>query len=260
MTGVVNNKGRKGKCQEKPWFDLESTKAFRAREADNFHLYRIIPFDILLEMLNDKVLTLVPTCKWEDVYENFLFKETILKNGEKVYTDDMSKRFYGQCWSSSVSSDALWRIYSPDKKSVRIRTSFGKMKAILPNDDDYLLGKVQYVYQSKIENDLENLRQFTQKQLDTLILESLLVKRNSFSHEKEYRLVCHDNSGSNTPKPVKLLSIKPDFIERIDFDPRADKVYRDRCKKILVELCHYPEKQIGQSRLYSFEPKTLNLV
>lgn len=35
--------------------------------------------------------------------------------------------FYGQCWTLKSTSDAMWRIYSPKKDAVRVRTTIRKL-------------------------------------------------------------------------------------------------------------------------------------
>ena len=163
---------------------------------------------------------------------------------------------YGQCWSGKRCSDAMWRIYSPDKKGVRIRTRVSKILNVIKQEDSCFLGKVVYLPQAKIEHDLKSLNnQITQDQLCHLMLESQFVKRNSFSHESEYRIILLDDWSLGTPDSVKKFPIDPlIFIENVYFDPRADSFYVDRCKKILKDAFHFPAQRIRQSNLYSFKP------
>ena len=227
-------------------------------------LYRFIPFDVLLQMINEKTNVLVQITKWEDVYENFMLKESFMRNGRKVPLGILAERFYGQCWTTKRSSDAMWRIYSPDRKSVRIKTQIGKLYDTIPQEDEdgtYLLGKVEYYPQSKIEGDLRTIPKMTKDQLSRIMLESLFVKRNSFSHESECRLVFMKGRGLNgKDEPVKRMTIDPlDFIENVYFDPRADSAYVERCKKVLIDAFGYPSKRIKKSNLYSFTPLRFEL-
>ena len=89
-------------------------------------IYRIEPFDRLIEILRSKRLTLVSPSKWEDPFENFILSAKIKVGQHKLAFADHD-RFYGSCWTWKGYSDALWRIYSPDKQGVRLRTSIRKL-------------------------------------------------------------------------------------------------------------------------------------
>jgi hypothetical protein len=189
------------------------------------------------------------------VYENFILKEVFESDGKKVPINRLSNMFYGQCWTSRKTSDAMWRIYSPDKKSVRIKTRLGKLyNMITPSDGAFIVGQVRYYSQAKIEEDIRDLPVLTKGEIISLIIQSLFTKRNSFSHESEYRVIYVANpSKENVDAPVKPFRINPfDFIENIYFDPRADDAYVERCKKILTDAFKYPKSRIKKSSLYSF--------
>jgi hypothetical protein len=123
-------------------------------------------------------------------------------------------------------------------------------------------GKVVYLPPAKTEHDLKSLNNhITREQLSHLLLESQFVKRNSFSHESEYRIIFLDDWSLGTPDPFKKIPIDPlVFIENVYFDPRADSFYVDRCKKILKEAFDYPAQRIRQSNLYSFKPIKLDIL
>lgn len=245
------------------WFALDRDNIKVTEVGEDKALFRIVPFDVLLQMLSEKVITLVNTYRWDDVYENFILNYHFFKDGKRVPVYRLENRFYGQCWSSRMSSDALWRIYSPDKKSVRIKTRVGKIFDSIPEDSEegvYLFGKVDYYSQTKIENDLKSLKSLTKDQLANLLLQSFFVKRNSFSHESEYRLIYMSKDPYGEFNGFKQLPIDPlSFIENIYFDPRADKAYVKRCTKVLINCFGYPKKNVHKSSLYSFKPLSFAL-
>ena len=178
---------------QKKWYENIS-EAIEPHKGDRDKaLYRIIPFDSLLQMLNEKKNTLVNTSLWEDSYENFMLKNRFLVNGNDYTLDNITDKWYGQCWTTKMSSDALWRIYSPDKKSVRIKTTVGRLwdSTMSYKDGKFIIGKVQYFPQSKIQEDLESGSPYRLKEVTDMMINSLFVKRNSFSHESEWRLICH---------------------------------------------------------------------
>src|SRR5438552_2336902 len=59
-------------------------------------------------------------------------------------------RLYGQCWSLLDESDAMWRIYSPNKAGVKIRTTVRKLITAVYDRTDryaslkYFIGRVSY--------------------------------------------------------------------------------------------------------------------
>lgn len=248
---------------EEKWYDLKSPLRLVKGGDMNKALFRILSFDGLLQMLNENTNYLVKTSLWEDAYENFILKEVIKRDGKETAMNSLADIFYGQCWTSKMSSDAMWRIYSPDKKSVRIKTRLGKLyKMITSNDGTFIVGQVKYYSQAKIEEDISNLPVLTKGEIISLIIQSLFTKRNSFSHEAEYRVIYVANSKiEDIDSPAKPFFIKPiDFIENIYFDPRADDAYVDRCTKILTDAFNYPKSRIKKSRLYSFTSQPISFV
>lgn len=248
----------------KTWFTFSAENYNPLNVSEHTPLYRIVPFDSLLQMLNERTIVLVHTDRWEDVYENFLVNEVFMRAGREMPIYKLARRFYGQCWTSRMSSDALWRIYSQDRKSVRIKTTIGKLDDSLPSDDKdgvFLIGKVEYYSQRKIEEDLLVLEQVAMDQLSLLMLQSLFVKRSSFSHESEYKVVFMSNSNPESRFDVISFPIDPlSFIESVCFDPRADDAYVDRCTKVLTGAFGFSKSRIKKSSLYSFKPMMINLV
>lgn len=249
--------------QEERWYDLRSPLRLVEGLDNNKALFRILSFDRLLQMLNEGASCLVKISLWEDVYENFILKEVIKKDDKEIAFSSLANMFYGQCWTSRKTSDAMWRIYSPDKKSVRIKTRLGKLyNMIVPNDGAFVAGRVRYYSQAKIEEDIRNLPVLTKGEMVSLIIQSLFTKRNSFSHEAEYRVIYVANpQKENVDAPAMPFFINPfDFIENIYFDPRADDAYVERCTKILTKAFKYPKSRIKKSSLYSFTSQQINFV
>ena len=93
------------------------------------------------------------------------------------------------------------------------------------------------------------------------MINSLYVKRNSFSHESEWRLIYYYDKDSVTQGlDIIQVDIDPlEFMMNVYFDPRADKAYAERCKKILVKAFRYPSKRISKSKLYDFKPVKIEL-
>lgn len=248
---------------EDRWYDLNNPYSLVEDFDDDKAIFRILSFDSLLQMFNERSNYLVKTSFWEDVYENFVLKDRFLCNRKEFDMNRLADMLYGQCWTTRMTSDAMWRIYSLDRKSVRIKTRTGKLRSMIrPDDGSVVIGQVKYYSQAKIDGDLSKLPVLTKGELVSLIIQSLFVKRNSFSHESEYRIVYVANSQSeNTEEPAKPFLISPfDFIENIYFDPRADDAYVERCTNILTRAFKYPKSRIKKSSLYSFKPRSISFM
>lgn len=246
------------------WYDIVEAESLPISGDREKAIYRIIPFDSLLEMVSEKVNTLFKTSRWEDVYENFFLKEKFVSNDESFSLTYYQEQLFGQCWTTKQMSDALWRIYSPDTKSVLIKSTVGELwDSVRPvlNGGRCLLGPVKYYPKKKIQNDILDAAPLDVSTIAQLLLASLFVKRTSFSHEAEYRIVyfCEDDS-PDKKLDKKVFSIEPlSFIKSIFFDPRADDAFVDRCRTILVKAFSYPQERIHKSSLYSFKPITVEV-
>ncbi|UPL22433.1 DUF2971 domain-containing protein [Alcaligenes faecalis] len=187
-------------------------------------IFRILPIGRFFQILVEKKLTLVNPRVWDDPFENALLSSSFSGCSNNLIFQAKSA-VYGQCWTLHRETDAMWRIYSPNKDGVRLRTTPRKLLSALkrgidPNlDAKCFIGKVQY----KSKSDL--LQVFSG--IDVLrgdgagIAESLLYKRRAFLHEREVRLIC--SVGSVLVED--FLSFDVDFnviFDRILFDPRMD--------------------------------------
>lgn len=191
------------------------------------HIYRIIPYNRFLELFNTKKNTLVKTKKWEDTFENFALKSKLkFPDGSQIELDTY-ERLYGQCWTTSNASDAMWRIYSPDKRSVRIRTSVDKLltSLLMANVNTSMtqecIGKVEYLPEREIVNRAKTAFNNNGQMTFGSLFRSLLVKRKAFEHEKEIRLIYLD-WGYDLPKnDIYQYEIDPhDLISQVMIDPR----------------------------------------
>ena len=107
------------------------------------YLYRIIRFERFVPMLRDNEWHFAHPSVWEDPFEVRV-------------TNALSNAVFAQCWCRDGVSDAMWRIYSPDRLSVRIRTTEQKLKlALLEEFSDQAMGlKIGRV---KYENEIMHL-------------------------------------------------------------------------------------------------------
>ncbi len=213
-----------------------------------------------------RTLYLPRVSKWEDPYELFLFKQIYLdSSGNPIDTMTEANRIYGQCWTSARDSDALWRIYSPDRMSVRIKTTVQNIKKLADN----AMGKGLYVKPCyvtyKSNNDLGNyIKSITTLPSNDNLIESLFVKRNSFEHEKEYRIIAWRADFDENNKPVPAcpdyieIPFPDDFIQEVYLDPRLSQDEVAMLKSAL-SLRLGGKCPVSQSTLYKFKQQTIQL-
>ena len=236
----------------------------------NTPIYQILPIRYLECLIKTKKLRFGNVFEsWEDPYELFFYKQNVLFENKSIHDSwiNIAKHHYGQCWSSLRDSDAMWRIYSSDKRSVRIRTTFGKMMDVIYQVEGIvgfaaIFGKVQYMAKEDIIKWLKLTEQHGWGHIIDRYGESLFIKRNEFLHESEYRFVLHEwTEFDGEKRSVRThydLDIDPfNFIEEIALDPR---ITPEEVKNISASINKYVDNKILiiQSDLYKFEPVTLH--
>ncbi|MEW8687321.1 MAG: DUF2971 domain-containing protein [Candidatus Thiodiazotropha sp.] len=193
-------------------------------------VYRIITKERLIELFQKGKNTLVHPSKWDDPYENFILKSQVRMKSGEVKAFDFHDNIYGQCWSRHKASDAMWRIYSPNKDGIRIKSTIRKLLSSLYFGNvnkpsmSCVIGKVEYLTETKLNNYANSIYVNGALSKDNLF-RSLLVKRRAFKHENEVRLLYFDLDYTNAGK-LFSFGIKPhELIDQIMIDPR--KTYSD---------------------------------
>lgn len=228
-------------------------------------IYQILPLKYLKSILINEELRFNNVFQsWEDPYELFIFKQKTFLEGKSFSIDNYEKRTYGQCWSLNKDTDAMWRIYSPDRNGVRIKTTIGKMIRVLDKTREMMwtapiFGRVKYVEQSDINTYLRDIEKGGSGKYFESISDSLFYKRTEFSHENEVRFIINvDPNQPHIKKGYINLKVNPsDFIEEIGLDPRLDTNEVNEIKEDLLTINN--SINITQSDLYAFEPLEIYL-
>ena len=80
------------------------------------------------------------------------------------------------CWHENVyESEAMWKVYATGQNGIAIKTTFSKLAESLVCEEPIFIGTVSYVDYDSTPIPERN------------IMEPLLTKRTSFSHEREVR-------------------------------------------------------------------------
>lgn len=177
-------------------------------------LYRYISFEEFMMLITFKSLHFVDPTKWDDSYEGCAYKmmnDTDFRNNflsdlyDKLSEKDIfiktagvlsnychfvftSGNWYGQCWTYLESeNDALWRIYSYERKSIRIKSSVERIRKLF--ETKYKVYDKKVIYDNAV-----NREDIAKMQIEGMIEEKKTVepffhKRTAFSHENEYRFL-----------------------------------------------------------------------
>jgi hypothetical protein len=227
------------------------------------NLFRYIPFHHLIEIFEKKALSFSRPRDWEDPYES------------RLADDDMSKSMYAQCWSRLPMSDAMWRIYSPDHLSVRIRATREVLKAQVRRglsktsngaDTEMKVRRVKYLSTGDADREVNKMRLLARSDAGIPVCDAisfLFIKRTAFEHEKETRVVVYKapqvikrrNKYGLSPSNPKRLSIPVEphkLIESVFFDSRAPDELCRAFKHYLRKELEYAGR-VGKSGLYRDE-------
>jgi len=249
-----------------------SMEQFNSNILGNEIIYRILDFQILTKILSENIVQFLnPQKYWHDPFENYILnsKHFIKMHGnfEEIPLKNFSNALYGQCWTLTPESDAMWRLYSQDGKGVRIKTSIEKIKEALDksrlfgqskSDFVHAIGKVNYFSEQEIIDYVmkNNENKIFQEELFNMIMKPFFIKRTSYSHESEIRVAFLDKriniADESTIHPTELkFDINPiEYIDEITFDPRISQEDFKRCHRELRILGY--EGEINKSNLYEF--------
>ena len=206
-------------------------------------LYRIFSFDRLVQLIRTNNWFFAHPSEWDDPYE-------------RRHVSELTDRIYAQCWCRNGTSDAMWRIYSPDKLGIRIRVnsvvlqdslslaaekqSFQfRMKAV-----DYLNPIEELAYSPPgIDSDIESKSAFLSAG------DYLFRKRLAFVHEKETRIVIRTSSDTKRAKGQMLKLPTNKLIESVLVDPRAPDEFVEAYKALLTQESGF-NARVQKSQLY----------
>ncbi|QSX79570.1 DUF2971 domain-containing protein [Agrilutibacter solisilvae] len=194
-------------------------------------IHRIFPFERFIDFVRHEQLSLVkPSVYWQDPYENPLNREIIESDtGRRLRIPHFDEGLFAQCWSLCEESDAMWRIYSSDRRGVLVTAhAHTLLRECKPQFESPLeqvyLGKVRYRSCEELRCMLES-RDFLREVLRAPSYSPgsasvLLYKRDSFAHEQEVRLVLSRHV-SEVPGDVAQIKVPVDrVVASVTLDPR----------------------------------------
>lgn len=232
-------------------------------------IFRVYPIERLTQVFDDKKNTLVKPLMWDDPFENLVFQQTAtLNDGQTVSFDSIREKFYGQCWTLNIEeTDALWRIYSPNKDGVRVKTTLRKLFDNFYDPTNkwamiaFYIGKIKYETSAEIQaffEDPENLDMIFDTSGEGSV-QTLLVKRTEFRHEDEVRIIFSaDSETYDTSSRIYQYDFDPNtMLDELLFDPRFDEtLYASKTAEFIAKGF---TNTIDKSKLYHVPNFTLRL-
>lgn len=230
-------------------------------------------------MLDSGENVLVRPDKWEDPYEKALQRSTFcVKDDDKTRNYSFNgNHWYAQCWSMTPESDALWKVFAPNRKEmyVKIKTTYGLLRESYELTDDekekeyipyYALEAINYVEDNKAEYE-KSIKQwveyfkFSVPEGQMLCLGLLLTKRKAFEYEHEVRLLRYrepidtgvTDMDSKSDHLYKYDIECRKLILEVEFDPWTKKVSKDEKQKIAKII---GRGKVKKSKLYEMPLNT----
>jgi hypothetical protein len=185
---------------------------------DHKYIYKYLPFERFLEVLHKKQLAFVSPTKWNDPFDNFLFK---YKN-EKSEITFLNKLFVG-CFTLNPHSQAYWKTYAPEGYSVRLQFETRKLFGLISKlKDRAWYGELNYKRENEIVEIFQNTEglkdSLEEKDINDIFLKVFTLKRKPFEYEKEVRIIIESN---RIKEGIRKVNIElKDFISSIYLDPR----------------------------------------
>ena len=183
-------------------------------------IHKYIPLRFLLVLLREQMLIFRQVSSWEDPYENFFLKQHFVQPGHSdpyVSVENLTKGLYGMSWTSQEETDSLWRIYSPDKMSVRISSTVENLVETVCSEDDkwdVWVNAVQYKSYEEITEwlgQIKTIKERDQFMASLFFTDSSCAKVarkesiNSVFSPKVYRLSVSKKTPTGGVKPLSIL-------------------------------------------------------
>lgn len=199
---------------------------------------------------------------WDDPFENFIVSARY--KSKTGHMDSVLRHvLHGSCWTRKSVSDALWRIYSPDKLSVRIASTPTLLAQELSSGlskyprSKCFVGKVQYLPEKVIVDSAASLaKQIWTDESELSAARSVLFKRKSFAHEDEARVLVVDRHRQSKNGMIRVRVDPHTLITSVMFDSRAPTEVKDMYKSFLRNDIGF-KGRITSSTLYDLPARLI---
>lgn len=178
------------------------------------HIYRYVSFERAVEIFRARELFFARPRSWKDPYE-----VQLVHRG--------SNSLFAQCWCQTAVSDAMWRLYCPDERGVRIGATKQKLVAELTRWTAASgLGLRHDEVRYEPAADLRALTRSLAKRLRAEFdmreaAGALLLKREAYAHENEWRAVIYGDAPEAGDAGLRVQIDPARVITSVLLDPRA---------------------------------------
>jgi hypothetical protein len=206
-----------------------------------------------------------------DRWENVLFQTKIYRDEKQIDTETDGRKTYVHCWTHLPESDSMWRLYGGDR-SVKIRTTAEKLLGAVNNAIPlgknlsilFKIGRVSYLK----EDEIRGFFSTREKIVEAIRChhETMMIKRDFYSHENEVRLVAYDFNDTNripekerhnlkfSPEELNHLNIQigagtaGEWIDELVMNPRLPHCCKQEVRDQVLKT-NFDEKRMKESRL-----------
>jgi hypothetical protein len=247
----------------------------------NAKIWRYMTFDKFLWLLEKKKLYFARLDRFEDPFEGKIFKKTIEKYiDQRIFIEPHSSSYnylidhannsfiiqslttFISCWNlSDIESMALWKIFSKEKNSICIQSTYATLCSLL--DNDVYLGVVSYEDANPEESIHENMisylfrkRKFFQYENEVRAVirkyneyeQQILDKRNYDGNSlirNKVETSVHINLPINTQRSIDPHSL----ISKIIVNPESEDWFFEFVKETVIKYFGFTQDQIKESDL-----------
>jgi len=215
---------------------------------------RFTNLERFIEILKTSEFTFINPSKWTDPFERFFLEREYIIEDKKL-TLPAKGRVYSVCFSSTISSDAFWKVYAPKEDGVRLLIDSEKLLTNfldLIRDANVYVGKVNYqitkeFYKISFDTDLL-IEEIEKKEIGEQQIQLLLKKRKSFLYEDEIRIIVVPKKTQKNKQVYKLPTDIRNFTDSYTLDPRLGKNQASLLKEYFSQYFLF---KVSHSNLYS---------
>jgi hypothetical protein len=237
-------------------------------------IWRYMSLDKFIDLISTEQLFFSPTASYieSDPFEGYLpvvgmdaLKEIspgLAQNGLlKPFVYKLAKGMMASCWHiNEGESEAMWRLYSDNKKGIAVQSTVGSLNSALQRDqidETIWISKVKYI--DFFDRNL--------KPSDCVIdgnLAMSLLKRKSYEHENELRAFITpklnlENIHTFQPTPKRIDIHLSDLIKQVVISPLSNEPFVSSVKSICTQY-RISESKVYHSELLSGHEKLLSLL
>ena len=226
--------------------------------ADNTVLWNFMSTEKFLSLITSCQLNLARVDQFDDPWEGSITQGTadaINANWGVAAPQSLDllkqslarfrKRAFASCWHmNDHESAAMWDLYARRNAGVAIRTSIKSLKNSLVCTEELFVGRVNY-------------KDYSAHVVDMNMYSHILLKRKSFEHEQELRIIYFEPQVSGTPvlaesaSRFKRIPVQLDvLLERVSIAPMAPAWHLTAIRDAAVAL-RLPPELFTQSNLYN---------